>query len=220
MTHHHRPWMPAMLITLCVLSAGPVCAQFTAPNNPNAPIRPPQDVVTEPVVQPAPMVPAPAAAAIYVATALAREPLTLAVERALSPSLMTAPVSAMSPAPVRSPAFSPALAPALSPAPVSGPRPMAPAATAMPAPLPVSVGSPVGEGVRVLRAPSGCTPKTNSLDCVQDSSDAGQGANVSGRVRNSVIGEVGAGRATTEGAGGAQRQQACTPKPGELSCTP
>lgn len=81
-------------------------------------------------------------------------------------------------------------------------------------------GAAVSAGVRVLKAPGACTPKTNSLDCVQDSSQSGQGANVSGRVRNSVIGEVGTGQAITEGAGGAQRQQACTPKPGELTCSP
>lgn len=89
-----------------------------------------------------------------------------------------------------------------------------------PAVVQAGTGAAVSAGVRVLKAPGACTPKTNSLDCVQDSSQAGQGANVSGRVRNSVIGEVGTGQAITEGAGGAQRQQGCTPKPGELTCAP
>jgi hypothetical protein len=89
-----------------------------------------------------------------------------------------------------------------------------------PAVVQAGTGAAVSAGVRVLKAPGACTPKTNSLDCVQDSSQAGQGANVSGRVRNSVIGEVGTGQAITEGAGGAQRQQACTPKPGQLTCAP
>lgn len=89
-----------------------------------------------------------------------------------------------------------------------------------PAVVQAGTGAAVSAGVRVLKAPGACTPKTNSLDCVQDSSQAGQGANVSGRVRNSVIGEVGTGQAITEGAGGAQRQKGCTPKPGELTCAP
>jgi hypothetical protein len=173
----------------------------------------------------------------------------LMLAAATLPALSAVPVaSSMVPAPIRSlppmqpaqPVFAPALPPVgkpvpavLSPAvplPVGGVRPSVavepagpavPAAPAVttPAVQPVTVGAPVGEGVRVMRAPAACTPKTNSLDCVQDSSEAGQGANVSGRVRNSVIGEVGAGKATTEGAGGAQRQATCTPKPGELSCS-
>ena len=89
-----------------------------------------------------------------------------------------------------------------------------------PAVVQAGTGAAVSAGVRVLKAPGACTPKTNSLDCVQDSSQSGQGANVSGRVRNSVIGEVGTGQAITEGAGGAQRQKGCTPKPGELTCAP
>lgn len=72
---------------------------------------------------------------------------------------------------------------------------------------------------RVLRIPTACTPKTNSLDCVQDSTQPGQGANVEGRVRNGVLGEVGTGKSTTEGRGGAKRDEACTPKAGELNCT-
>ncbi|HIV70917.1 MAG TPA: hypothetical protein H9903_08315 [Candidatus Aquabacterium excrementipullorum] len=79
-------------------------------------------------------------------------------------------------------------------------------------------GQSAGQGTRVLKAPSACTPKTNSLDCVTETGQAGQGANVSSRVRNSVIGEVGAGRATTEGAGAAKREGPCTPQPGKLTC--
>lgn len=79
-------------------------------------------------------------------------------------------------------------------------------------------GAAVGEGSRVLKVPGACTPKTNSLDCVADASTAAQGANVSTRVRNSVIGEVGAGRGATEGAGGAKRDTACTPVAGQLTC--
>lgn len=75
----------------------------------------------------------------------------------------------------------------------------------------------VGEGVRLLPLPGQCTPKTNSLDCVTDSAQSG-GANVSGRVRTGVIGEVGAGRGATEGAGKAQGQKTCTPAPGKLTC--
>jgi hypothetical protein len=98
------------------------------------------------------------------------------------------------------------------------PKPVSPA-TGLSAPL--SLGSPVPfSGVRVLRVPTACTPKTNSLDCVQDSTQAGQGASVEGRVRHGVIGEVGTGHATTEGGSGAKREESCTPKPGELTCTP
>lgn len=82
----------------------------------------------------------------------------------------------------------------------------------------VGSGAAAGEGTRALRPPPACTPKTNSLDCVADGAQAGQGANVSSKVRNSVIGEVGAGRATTEGGGGVKREGACTPLPGKLSC--
>ncbi len=82
----------------------------------------------------------------------------------------------------------------------------------------VSAGSSTAP--RVLRIPATCTPKTNSLDCVQDSTQPGQGANVEGRVRNGVLGEVGTGKSTTEGRGGAKRDEACTPKAGELNCTP
>ena len=96
------------------------------------------------------------------------------------------------------------------------PKPVPPT-TALPAPL--SLGSPVPfAGVRVLRIPTACSPKTNSLDCVQDSTQAGQGASVEGRVRHGVIGEVGTGHATTEGGTGAKREEACTPKAGELTC--
>lgn len=80
-------------------------------------------------------------------------------------------------------------------------------------------GKAAGDGsVRALKAPAACTPKTNSLDCVAETGQAGQGANVSSRVRNSVIGEVGAGRATTEGAGAARREGPCTPQAGKLTC--
>ena len=79
-------------------------------------------------------------------------------------------------------------------------------------------GKAAGDGTRVLKAPTACTPKTNSLDCVSEAGQAGQGANVSSRVRNSVIGEVGAGRAATEGAGAAKREGPCTPQAGKLTC--
>ncbi len=105
----------------------------------------------------------------------------------------------------------------LPPAPVTlVATPILPAAVAGPLvilPGPIPLGP-----LRVVRVPAACTPKTNSLDCVQDSSQQGQGANVQGRVRNSVIGEVGEGRSATEGGSGAKRQAPCTPKPGELEC--
>ena len=82
----------------------------------------------------------------------------------------------------------------------------------------VGSGQPVSEGSRVLRLPGKCTPKTNSLDCVAEAGQASTGANVSSRVRNSVIGEVGAGRAATEGSGTVKRKDACTPAPGKLTC--
>ena len=84
----------------------------------------------------------------------------------------------------------------------------------------VGSGTAVSEGARVLRVPAACTPKTNSLDCVADANQATQGGNVSSRVRNSVIGEVGAGKAATEGGGSAKRQGECTPQPGKLECAP
>jgi hypothetical protein len=88
-----------------------------------------------------------------------------------------------------------------------------------PRPAVVTVGGrAAGDGTRVLKAPAACTPKTNSLDCVAETGQAGQGANVSSRVRNSVIGEVGAGRAATEGAGAARREGPCTPQAGKLTC--
>lgn len=79
-------------------------------------------------------------------------------------------------------------------------------------------GRAVGEGSRVLAIPGKCTPKTNSLDCTPDSAQTSGGANVSGRVRNSVIGEVGAGKSATEGDGKAKGTQTCTPAPGKLTC--
>ncbi|MBC7699233.1 hypothetical protein [Aquabacterium sp.] len=82
----------------------------------------------------------------------------------------------------------------------------------------VGSGQPVTEGSRVLRLPGKCTPKTNSLDCVAEAGQAPTGANVSSRVRNGVIGEVGAGRAATEGGGTVKRKDTCTPAPGKLSC--
>jgi hypothetical protein len=121
------------------------------------------------------------------------------------------------------PLVEPAAAPAINAATTLARDPLSNAIAVRPRPGPVTLvgtGSSVSESVRVLRGPGSCTPKTNSLDCVQDSSQAGQGANVSGRVRSGVIGEVGTGRGTTEGKGGAQRKEACTPKPGELTCTP
>jgi hypothetical protein len=237
----------------CLMAVAGASAQTTAgPTNPNAPVTTPKGgvVVADPVLTvPMATLPLPVSAAIQSATTLAREPLMIAVDRALPMGVVSASqlmlaaaslpsVSAASPmlvAPVRSVApLSPALLPALSPSLVPSvatmvkpapslvtPAVVVPATphVASPAVQPVTVGAPVGEGVRVMRAPAACTPKTNSLDCVQDSSEGAQGANVAGRVRNSIIGEVGAGKATTEGAGGAQRQQACTPKLGELSCS-
>lgn len=82
----------------------------------------------------------------------------------------------------------------------------------------VGSGRPVSEGSRVLRLPGKCSPKTNSLDCVAEAGQAPTGANVSSRVRNSVIGEVGAGRAATEGSGTVKRKEACTPQAGKLTC--
>ncbi|MGH6647903.1 hypothetical protein [Aquabacterium sp.] len=82
----------------------------------------------------------------------------------------------------------------------------------------VGSGQPVAEGSRVLRLPGKCTPKTGSLDCVAEGGQAPTGANVSSKVRNSVIGEVGAGRAATEGSGTVKRKEACTPAPGKLTC--
>lgn len=82
----------------------------------------------------------------------------------------------------------------------------------------IGSGQPVSEGSRVLRLPGKCTPKTNSLDCVAEAGQAPTGANVSSRVRNSVIGEVGAGRAATEGGGTVKREATCTPAPGKLTC--
>lgn len=121
------------------------------------------------------------------------------------------------------PLVEPRAVPPMTAATAAAREPLSTAITVRPRPTPVTLvgsGTAVTEGVRVLRTPGACTPKTNSLDCVQDSSQAGEGANVSGRVRGGVIGEVGTGRAATEGKGGAQRKEACTPKPGELSCTP
>jgi hypothetical protein len=139
--------------------------------------------------------PGPAAAAINAATAQSREPQRTAIEAALLPFT---PVTVVV-------------------------TPAAPATTLTPRPLtPVVVIPDTGtaEAGRVMRVPAACTPKTNSLDCVQDSTQPGQGANVEGRVRNSVMGEVGTGKATTEGGSGPKREPACTPKPGELNCTP
>lgn len=82
----------------------------------------------------------------------------------------------------------------------------------------VGSGQPVGEGSRVLTVPGKCTPQPNSLDCVDDSARTPGGANVSGRVRHSVIGEVGAGQSATQGGGKAQGAQTCVPAPGKLSC--
>lgn len=84
----------------------------------------------------------------------------------------------------------------------------------------VAGGSVAGDAVRVLNPPSQCVPRPNRLDCAaQGAADAG-GADVSGRVRRSVIGEVGAGRSATEGAGAPKSGPACTPLPGKLTCEP
>jgi hypothetical protein len=82
----------------------------------------------------------------------------------------------------------------------------------------VGSGRAVGEGSRVLTVPGKCTPKAHSLDCVSETAQSSGGADVSGRVRKGVIGEVGAGKATTEGAGKAQGSKTCTPAPGKLTC--
>jgi hypothetical protein len=84
----------------------------------------------------------------------------------------------------------------------------------------VGSGRPVGEGARVLSLPGQCTPKTNQLDCVEQTRTGAGGADVSGRVRKGVIGEVGVGRAATEGAGSVQGSSTCTPAPGKLTCEP
>jgi len=84
----------------------------------------------------------------------------------------------------------------------------------------VGSGRPVGEGARVLSLPGQCTPKTNQLDCVEQTRNGAGGADVSGRVRKGVIGEVGAGRAATEGAGSVRGSTTCTPAPGKLTCEP
>lgn len=239
--------MAALTLCMAISASSATAQTIGGPNNPNAPVSDPRGGVgiSEPA---APMVltqPRPVSAAIQAATTLAREPLNQAVDRALPAGFVSASqlllaaavlpsVSAASPATATPVKIAPvkAVVPTMpmdqvAPAPVrpamQAPLPLpagtpTPPGAASPMVQPVTVGAPVGDGVRVMRAPAACTPKTNSLDCVQDSSEAGQGANVSGRVRNSVIGEVGMGKATTEGAGGAQRQQACTPKPGELSC--
>ena len=96
-----------------------------------------------------------------------------------------------------------------------------------PPPAPVTIGggsaapaaaaTPGATPPRALALPGKCTPKAGSLDCVTDSAGSKSGEDVSGRVRTSVIGEVGAGRGATEG-GKAKGQETCTPKAGELSC--
>ncbi len=84
----------------------------------------------------------------------------------------------------------------------------------------VAGGGAAGGTVRVLNPPSQCVPQSNRLDCAaQGAGDAG-GADVSSRVRRSVIGEVGAGRSATEGAGAPRSGPACTPLPGKLTCEP
>lgn len=96
--------------------------------------------------------------------------------------------------------------------------PAGPVLGPLPAVVTVLGSGTSGGGTRALKAPAACTPKTNSLDCVSESGQSGQGANVSSRVRNSVIGEVGAGRSTTQGAGAAKREGPCTPQAGKLTC--
>jgi hypothetical protein len=79
--------------------------------------------------------------------------------------------------------------------------------------------SVAGDAVRVLNPPSQCVPRSNRLDCAAQGADV-SGADVSSRVRRSVIGEVGAGRSATEGAGAPASGPACTPVPGKLTCEP
>ncbi|WP_394471039.1 hypothetical protein [Roseateles sp. DC23W] len=82
----------------------------------------------------------------------------------------------------------------------------------------VAGGSAGGDALRVLNPPSQCVPRSNRLDCAaQGATDAG-GADVSSRLRHSVIGEVGAGRSATEGAGAPKSGPTCTPLPGKLTC--
>jgi hypothetical protein len=84
----------------------------------------------------------------------------------------------------------------------------------------VAGGSAAGGTLRVLNPPSQCVPQSNRLDCAaQGAADVG-GVDVSSRVRRSVIGEVGAGRSATEGAGAPTSGPACTPVPGKLTCEP
>jgi len=84
----------------------------------------------------------------------------------------------------------------------------------------VAGGSLGGDAVRVLNPPGQCVPQSNRLDCAaQGAGDAG-GADVSSRVRRSVIGEVGSGRSATEGTGAPKTGPACTPLPGKLTCEP
>ena len=73
---------------------------------------------------------------------------------------------------------------------------------------------------RVLNPPSQCVPRPNRLDCAAEGAADAGGADVSSRVRRSVIGEVGAGRSATEGAGAPKSGPACTPLPGKLTCDP
>lgn len=120
-----------------------------------------------------------------------------------------------------SPVITPAAQPAVNSAITTARDPMTRAIEPIRSPGTVTLvgsGNAVSGGVRVLKGPGACKPKTNSLDCADESGQSGGGANVSGRVRGGVIGEVGAGRAATEGKGGAQRKDTCVPVPGKLTC--
>lgn len=81
-------------------------------------------------------------------------------------------------------------------------------------------GGVAGDAVRVLTPPSQCVPRPNRLDCAAQGATDAAGVDVSSRLRRSVIGEVGAGRAATEGAGAPTSAPVCTPIPGKLTCEP
>lgn len=84
----------------------------------------------------------------------------------------------------------------------------------------VAGGGVGGDAVRVLNPPGQCVPRANRLDCAAPAATDVGGADVSSRLRRGVIGEVGAGRAATEGTGAPASGPACTPLPGKLTCEP
>lgn len=84
----------------------------------------------------------------------------------------------------------------------------------------VAGGSVAGDAVRVLNPPGQCVPRANRLDCAAPGEADVGGADVSGRLRRGVIGEVGSGRPATEGTGAPASGPACTPLPGKLTCEP